>query len=59
MLNTFFTDEHEIFRKTLRDFVVKELAPHVDEWEKAELFAASIHVEVQAPAARPGRNRPS
>jgi citronellyl-CoA dehydrogenase len=42
MLQTFFTDEHEIFRKAFRDFVVKELAPHVDEWEKAELFPREV-----------------
>lgn len=33
-----FQEEHELFRKTVRDFAVKELAPHVDEWEKDELF---------------------
>jgi citronellyl-CoA dehydrogenase len=42
MLNTFFREEHEIFRKTLRDFVAKELAPYVDEWERAELFPREI-----------------
>jgi citronellyl-CoA dehydrogenase len=42
MLTTFFRDEHEIFRKTLRDFVEKELAPHVDEWERAELFPREV-----------------
>ena len=42
MLTTFFREEHEIFRKTLRDFVAKELAPHVDEWEKAELFPREV-----------------
>src|SRR5678815_5686638 len=40
MLTTFFRDEHEIFRKTLRDFVEKELAPHVEEWEREEEFLA-------------------
>lgn len=33
-----FQQEHELFRKTVRDFAVKELAPHVDEWERDELF---------------------
>jgi citronellyl-CoA dehydrogenase len=42
MLTTFFRDEHEIFRKTLRDFVEKELVPHVDEWEAAELFPREV-----------------
>ena len=42
MLTTFFREEHEIFRKTLRDWVAKELAPYVNEWEKAELFPREI-----------------
>ena len=42
MLTTFFRDEHEIFRKTLRDFIEKELVPHVDEWEAAELFPREV-----------------
>jgi citronellyl-CoA dehydrogenase len=33
-----FTEEHEQFRKTVRAFAEKELAPHVDEWEADELF---------------------
>ena len=28
-----FTDEHEQLRESLRSFVVKELAPHAEEWE--------------------------
>jgi citronellyl-CoA dehydrogenase len=42
MLTTFFREEHEIFRKSLRDFIAKELAPHVDEWERAELFPREV-----------------
>ncbi len=30
-----FTEEHNALRKTVSDFVDKELDPHVDEWEKA------------------------
>ncbi|MAT27384.1 MAG: acyl-CoA dehydrogenase [Sandaracinus sp.] len=33
-----FTEEHKAFRKLVRDFAEKELAPHMDEWEKDELF---------------------
>ncbi len=36
-----FTDEHEMFRKTVRDFVEKEINPHVEEWEAAEI--APLH----------------
>ena len=33
-----FGEEHEAFRKTVRAFADKELAPHVDEWERDEMF---------------------
>ncbi len=36
-----FTEEHEMFRKTVRSFVEKELAPHADEWEEAGI--APLH----------------
>ncbi|MBK7397578.1 MAG: acyl-CoA dehydrogenase family protein [Myxococcales bacterium] len=35
-----FTEQHEQFRKTVRAFAEKELAPHLDEWEAAEIFPA-------------------
>jgi citronellyl-CoA dehydrogenase len=35
-----FTDEHRALRKTIREFIEKEINPHVDEWEKAGLFPA-------------------
>ncbi|WP_438005258.1 acyl-CoA dehydrogenase family protein [Sorangium sp. So ce321] len=33
-----FTEEHQQFRKTVRGFAEKELAPHVEEWEASECF---------------------
>src|SRR5688572_4861706 len=42
MLMTFFREEHEIFRKTLRDFVAKEMAPYANEWEAKKEFPRSI-----------------
>jgi citronellyl-CoA dehydrogenase len=33
-----FTDEHKIFRKNIRSFVEKELAPHATEWEEQGIF---------------------
>ncbi len=38
----YFTEEHEMFRKTVRDFVQKELAPHAEEWSKAEEFPREV-----------------
>jgi len=34
------TDEHQLFRKTLRDLFEREIEPHVDEWESARTFPA-------------------
>lgn len=33
-----FNEQHTQFRKMVRSFVEKELAPNIDEWEKDELF---------------------
>jgi len=35
-----FTEEHKQLGKTVRDFVEKEINPHVDEWEEAGAFPA-------------------
>jgi len=35
-----FTAEHELFRKTVRDVVEREIEPHIDEWEAAGSFPA-------------------
>ncbi|MDF1565500.1 MAG: acyl-CoA dehydrogenase family protein [Deltaproteobacteria bacterium] len=37
-----FTEEHQLFRKTVRTFCEKELAPHTDEWDKAGLFPREV-----------------
>ena len=33
-----FTEAHQMFRKTVRDFCERELRPHMDQWEEDELF---------------------
>ena len=35
-----FTQEHEMFRQTVRRFVEEEINPHVEEWEEAGIFPA-------------------
>jgi citronellyl-CoA dehydrogenase len=37
-----FTEEHDTFRKTVRRFVEKELAPHALEWDQAGLFPREL-----------------
>jgi acyl-CoA dehydrogenase len=34
MDSTYFTEEHELFRESLKDFLHKEVVPHVEKWEK-------------------------
>tara|TARA_R110000787_G_scaffold89678_6_gene189686 strand:- start:3362 stop:4528 length:1167 start_codon:yes stop_codon:yes gene_type:complete len=34
MDNMYFTEEHELFRESLKDFLQKEVVPHIDKWEK-------------------------
>ncbi|MFW5967098.1 MAG: acyl-CoA dehydrogenase family protein [Persicimonas sp.] len=37
-----FTEEHEMFRKQVRNFAEKELAPNADEWEEERHFPDRI-----------------
>ena len=41
-LFTPFTPEHELFRKTVRDFAEKDLLPHKEEWENARGFPREV-----------------
>ena len=34
MNSIYFTEEHESFRKSLQDFLQKEVVPHIEKWEK-------------------------
>lgn len=38
-----FQPVHEDFRKSLREYVENELAPHADEWEEAEEFPREVY----------------
>ena len=38
-----FTEEHEAFRRTVRQFVERELKPHVGQWEEAEEFPRELY----------------
>lgn len=39
----YFSEEHEQFRSMLRDFVSREIAPFVNEWDEAETFPRSLY----------------
>ena len=34
MNSQYFSEEHELFRKSLKDFLNKEVVPHIEKWEK-------------------------
>ena len=34
MNTNYFTSEHQLFRKSLRDFLDREIVPYIDEWEE-------------------------
>ncbi len=40
LATTCFTEAHEAFRQSLRRFIDKEINPHVEQWEAAEIFPA-------------------
>ncbi|MEV8434918.1 acyl-CoA dehydrogenase family protein [Streptomyces chartreusis] len=50
MRSSFFTDDHEAFRSMVRDFVDREIAPYVEQWERAGL----IEPKLQSKAGRLG-----
>lgn len=41
-MDRFFSEEHDLFRAGLRDFLKQEVIPHVDEWEKTGQIDKSI-----------------
>ena len=34
MQRMYFTEEHQLFRESLQDFLQKEVVPHIDKWEE-------------------------
>ncbi|MFW2338557.1 MAG: acyl-CoA dehydrogenase family protein [Acidimicrobiia bacterium] len=43
-----YTEEHEMFRRTIRDFVANEVTPFVNEWDEAEEFPRDLYQKVGA-----------
>ena len=37
------TDEHDAFRNTVRRFVAREIAPHVNSWDEAGAFPRELY----------------
>ena len=43
MYQEYFTEEHQIFRTSVRKFVEREIKPHIDQWEDEELFPVELY----------------
>ena len=41
-MSKYFSEEHNLFREGLRDFLKKEVVPHIDKWEKEGKIDRSI-----------------
>lgn len=42
----YFSVEHEEYRATLRDFVAREITPHVHAWDEAETFPRDLYQRI-------------
>lgn len=61
---TLFTEEHELFRQSVRDFIAKEVSPYNKEWEQNKMvsreswkkFGENGFLGLQAPESLGGMN---
>ena len=42
MFDYYFNDDHKLFRRSLRDFLDKEVMPFIDEWEAQQQIPKEI-----------------
>ena len=43
MYQEYFSEDHRIFRDSVRRFVEKEIKPHIEEWEEQEQFPLELY----------------
>jgi len=46
MRSIYFTAEHDVFRREVRRFLIREVAPHADAWEAARRIPRSIFLRM-------------
>jgi len=44
----YYTQDHDLFRRTIREFVDAEITPHVNEWDEAGEFPRDLYRKVGA-----------
>ncbi|NQY06454.1 MAG: acyl-CoA dehydrogenase family protein, partial [Flavobacteriaceae bacterium] len=42
MNNLYFTEEHQLFRESLQEFLKKEVMPHIEKWEETGVIERFI-----------------
>ncbi len=42
MTSLYFTEEHDLFRQSLKEFLKKEVVPHIEKWEKTGVIERFI-----------------
>ena len=47
-----FTEDHVAFRDSVRQFIQKEVAPNVDDWERARDFPRDLYLRFGELAGR-------
>ena len=52
MESLYFTEEHELFRESVREFFKQEAAPYFDKWEKSGKIDREIFQFKFFPACR-------
>ncbi len=45
MYESYFGEEHKIFRNSVRKFVEKEIMPHLEKWEDEEIFPIELYAK--------------
>jgi alkylation response protein AidB-like acyl-CoA dehydrogenase len=48
MERTLFTDDHEMFRESVRTFVAKEITPHTEDWDAAGIVPRELFTKAGA-----------
>ncbi len=46
MKRTIFSEEHKLFRKTIREFVKKEIVPNYEQWEKDKQVPKEVYLKL-------------
>ena len=46
MKSQYFTEEHDLFRQSVRHFVEKEILPYGDQWEKEEKISRNLFLKL-------------